>query len=269
MTGNGTGTLQGILKRNRESSFEAPLADPFSVADYSLADLAYEPPTVWPDMGHPAREAGVQYIANTYVRQDLISYADIRRNYWADSGVDWGSLSNKVSTFPCPVTASIGGYTQAGCMWARNELSKEFGWVDAILNGAPGNLTGGLIAHLEDPFTPSTYYDAADLNNIAMNIEGDVGGGSSQAGGDVFDVMSGLFDGISYTVGDAYEPIFGLIGAAATIIEPFANNSSGAAALQRVQTEASQLASRSPATTRPRPAPWLGWVRSSSATTES
>ncbi len=243
LTATGHGTLQGILKRNRQSAFEANLADAFGAFDYSLAEIAYEPRRNWPEHGNAAETAGIKYIGYKWQQNGNLDYKDVRLNYTQDSTVDWGLYSADVHNFKCPASTNVvPNYTQAGCDWAKTELGNEFKWVNNISRSGGDGDSEGLIAHLQSPFQISSEYNYANLQNVAQTIETDLAAsnGSGSAGA-VFDVMSGLFDGISYTVAEEVEPIFGLIGAAASVAEPFANDGSGTAALQRVQTTATQL----------------------------
>ncbi|MGH2994500.1 MAG: hypothetical protein ACRDL1_13340, partial [Solirubrobacterales bacterium] len=151
ISGTGTGPLNtvpihGVLARtgpNYGFEIQAPQlsiatgasATPTGAADPSrgateLARIAFQQPTPWPEQGNAGRTAAIAWIG-----EQVLGTGDPRGQYWTVAFVEghfddtgWGDTASRIGKLGY---AQGNGFTEDELSWAKAELQREIGWLQA------------------------------------------------------------------------------------------------------------------------------------------
>ena len=128
--------VTGMLQRSRQSLWTVSSSGWLGkFAPSSLAQLAYQAPTAWPDSSTSAEQA-----ANTCIAGQLnYNVSDVREQYVQDSGADWNTQANNLQNVDYPGPGK--GFDEPTFAAVKKELHSEMLDVSEV-NQLFSNLTG-------------------------------------------------------------------------------------------------------------------------------
>jgi hypothetical protein len=154
-----TGTLSGVLARNRQSLLQPVIADPTGIDFNSgLLQLAYQRPTPWPERDTPGKIAALNYVSGEL--NPPLPSGDPRFSY-TNRNLDkqWGGLQSQLNTIAYPDSGH--GFSQADLRAVKRQLGLEFGDVATV---------AGLMDAIKSPLTDAGLASQGKLQSITDDI---------------------------------------------------------------------------------------------------
>jgi hypothetical protein len=173
------GTIAGVLARDRDSQYAPILSDPQgSAVGAQLLELAYAPPSAWPDRNTTGLRAAMSYIATQLdlrVADPYLAYDDHLIAF--DSSPYYG----KLQTLSYPGGTA---FTQDEFDHAKQELLLEFVWVTKVRS---------FTKELHDLLVESVIIKQGELADIARNIKDRSGAGGATTSVSAYGIYADLF----------------------------------------------------------------------------
>ncbi|MCW2953871.1 MAG: hypothetical protein JWQ48_3041 [Conexibacter sp.] len=168
-TAHGGDSLAGLLKRRPDGALRATLADSVGGANYGLEQVAFQPPTPWPQTDTPGKRA-----AGTYIAAQLgvptqgpalcssTPQPDLHAEYC--NGAAIAGLAQKLGNVTYP-SGGTRAFTAADFAAVKTELSNELGDVENVWN---------MIGDLQTPFSLANESTAIAADGIATTVMGSI-----------------------------------------------------------------------------------------------
>jgi hypothetical protein len=162
-------------------------SDPSTGAS-QLTDISLQPPSRWPEAGNPKRTAAIRFVG-----EQVLGTADIRAQYWTVPFVqgqfDYGRWSEIAKEIGALAVAAGPGFEAADLEWAKDELRREIGWLEAEHR---------YLAALATPFSKTQLQSWAQLQKISDSVRDKVGvGGDEIANANANAIFEGVVSTLS------------------------------------------------------------------------
>ena len=164
-TATGGDSLQGLLKRRHDGALQATLADAVGGMDFSLQQIAFQPPVPWPESDTSGKRAAGIWIAQQLDigTQDPglcapTRYPDVRAEY-CNLSVSTSDLRDQVRALQYPEGQD--GFAQDDFTAVQNQLVTELGMVSTVRR---------VIGAMQVPFALSGSTTEVDADQVAANL---------------------------------------------------------------------------------------------------
>jgi hypothetical protein len=225
------GRLSGVLERNHQGLFEPGTAGPGS-PDVGLFEIAYGPPSQWPDSNLPDyAETGQWFADQLFPTQEFTNV----RDQYDNAAINFGNYVSEVQGLRYP------GSTKCNCTKStfsalQDDYANEFKWVAQVAST--------LTQTFKEPVNDTELANYVSLQQISSDIEKAVAPPPQAVSFDFWDLIAEVLNIASFA--PEVGPAFGVWGAFMDMAGDISLDPDGGSA-DLVQTTTDQLAADIPA----------------------